>query len=79
MLSSHGHMPSYGLAGEENGRESEGGGVGASSLPHCFSRPGTTLVSGWAEGHKAPLISRREGRVMTNESAATGSGLAFQS
>lgn len=60
---------------EEGLRVRVGGFLSASLL----SRPGTTLVSGWAEGHKAPLISKREGRVMTNESAATGSGLAFQS
>lgn len=48
----------------------------SASLLSC---PGTTLVWGWAEGPEAPLISKREGRAMANEFAATGLDLAFQS
>lgn len=63
---------------EEGLKRGWGGGVAflSASLLSC---PGTTLVWGWAEGPEAPLISKREGRAMTNEFAAIGLDLAFQS
>ena len=68
-------MPSGRGKGKKT-RVSEWEAYVSASLVSC---PGTALVWGLTLGREAPSMSRTEGRAITNDFAATGLNLAFQS